>query len=141
MQAPSKDLNAATRKAGARIFTAADFCSHSAQHRARVEALIARGISIDAEILTKIQIPIPRTAHPALSSSPPSQEASVDGGDGARREEERDGEPRRDAVRCCAHHVDQLKSLADGHVQLHPELFRQGLLPAIRPDESLARVG
>ena len=38
-------------------------------------------------------------------------------------------------------HVDQLTSIADGHIQLHADLAARGWRPALRPSESLVRVG
>jgi len=107
---------------GPRFFVEDDFRHHSPSDRARVKLLLSRGISLDRANLQRIKISEPRQTTPS-----PADDAQLN--------------ETRARKACNVQHVDQLKSLADGHIQLHRELFTRGYRPALRPSESLARVG
>ncbi len=92
----------------------ADFEGRPAAERARLEALSTKGIALTHEVLQKIGIRPPVAADAAAPAV-------------------------RSLVR--SRHVDQLISIADGHLQLHADLAAQGWRPALRPSESLVRVG
>ena len=52
-----------------------------------------------------------------------------------------EGDDRHAAHQRSTRHIDQLTSLADGHVQLHAALKAAGRSPALNPAECIARVG
>ena len=93
-------------------FAASDFGAYSEQVRKRVEALAARGIPLDRPTLERIGI-----RPPAAAAAPPPPLAGA------------------------ALHLDQLRSLSDGHIELSAARFAAGYRPALRPVESLFRVG
>jgi hypothetical protein len=87
----------------------------------RLEALVARGLPLTQSTLDRIGIPPPplngrANAHPSAHAAAMARRSNWS-------------------------HLDQLKSLADGHIQLRPDLFALGRRPALRPHESIARVG
>ena len=119
-----------------RAFELRDFASRPPAERSRVEAILARGVKIDEEVLLKVGIrpptrddaPSPSTDE--TSSSPSSPAAS-----------EAPAASAHDAYVRSVMHTDQLTSLCDGHIQLTRELFLAGRRPATLPSDSLARVG
>lgn len=126
--ASSAQTNTASpRTTDAHAFTLDQFAERSEATRSRLASLVARGITLDVPTLAKLNILAPPTAQE--SALPP---------DGTTAEEV---SAAREAHRRSVFHTDQLQSLADGHIQLRPELFAAGVRPAIRPSDSLARVG
>ena len=103
---------AAAEGGGGGAFAASDFGAYSEQVRKRVEALAARGIPLDRPTLERIGI-----RPPAAAAAPPPPLAGA------------------------ALHLDQLRSLSDGHIELSAARFAAGYRPALRPVESLFRVG
>ncbi len=97
-----------------------DFERHPREQRSRVEALLSRGIRVDALALERIGIAPPEPTTGAAAGADTAEA---------------------DATRAQGMHVDQLMSLADGHVQLETALFNAGRRPAVRPVGSLGRVG
>ena len=98
-------------------FTLDDFAGQSDATKARLAALVARGIALDATTLAKLRIPPPSastTAAPAASESG----ASVDS-----------AEPLRERTCVQSLTLDQLQSLTDGHLELQAELFAGGMRP------------
>jgi len=104
-------------------FSIHDFATRPAAQRARIEALVARGISIDEGVLAKLGISPPGVAEAADQAAPAAATAQVE------------------MHRRSVSHKDQLMSLADGHIQLHTALRERGRRPAMQPADSLARVG
>jgi len=98
-------------------FELADFAHHPVKQRQRVAALLKRGLKMDGEALQRIGISPPRA----------ETEMAVQGRDAGSTSN--------------VMHLDQLKSLADGHLQFHRHLFEAGRRPALEPSESLGRVG
>lgn len=103
--------------APAAAFALSAFSSRPRSQRMRLEALTARGIPLTPSTLERIGIPPPPGLHGRAGTDAASRRRSN------------------------WSHLDQLKSLADGHVQLRQDLFAQGRRPALRPHESIARVG
>ena len=97
---------------GGGAFAPSDFGAYSEQVRKRVEALAARGIPLNRPTLERIGI-----RPPAAAAAPPPPLAGA------------------------ALHLDQLRSLSDGHIELSAARFAAGYRPALRPVESLFRVG
>lgn len=111
----------------AAAFALSDFASRPRSQRMRLEALVARGLPLTQSTLERIGIPPPPHALGRDGTAAPGVEAAAQAVALARRSN--------------WSHLDQLKSLADGHVQLRPDLFALGRRPALRPHESIARVG
>jgi F0F1-type ATP synthase alpha subunit len=119
-----------------RLYTLDDFTARPQQQRSRIEALLSRGVRIDAKALARLGI------------EPPTAELGVrEGvekclGVGANAESTDHSVAADDAAaRRSVGHVDQLMSLADGHIFLHSERAEAGFWPATVPSDSLARVG
>jgi len=128
---PPTDVGVAQGTVAAPAFALSEFVSRPRSQRVRLEALAARGIPLSEATLVQIGIPPPQRA--TGSAEPHSA-----GAEGANRAA---AALSRASHRSNWSHLDQLKSLADGHLQLHAELFALGRRPALRPHESIARVG
>ena len=72
-----------------------------------------------------------------LAIRPPAAAAAV----AAAAADAAEGDDRHAAHQRSTRHIDQLTSLADGHVQLHAALKAAGRSPALNPAECIARVG
>ncbi len=100
--------SASAGPSGGPVYTDADFADKPPAQRRRVSALISRGVTIDDRALRAIGIPPPKVRTDDGAGAATSPLASR-----------------------FAEHVDQLKSLADGHVQLVAERFAAGRRPAL----------
>ena len=89
---------------GTHTYALSDFERYPETQRARLEALTNRGLTLDRELLDRIKIRAPK-----WSDADGSEELTLE------------------FLR--NQHIDQLKSLADGHIQLHPHLFASGSYP------------
>jgi hypothetical protein len=78
----------------------------------RVRILEERGIKLTPEVLLKLGIPVPGSDHPVAGKGQRSQQ-----------------------------HLEELSSLADGHIDLREKLASQGRVPPIDPANSLTRIG
>ena len=119
-------------------YTLADFVDRPEAERARIAALLARGITLDALTLARIRIRAPPPPVPAPATAAPSAGAAVGVASvPLTPPPSAEAEARRRSVG----HIDQLMSLADGHVLLQRRLFALGRRPAMQPSEAIARVG
>ena len=126
-----------------RVFVREDFAGRPAKERTRIEALLTRGVEVDATILEKLKIRVPLPNEPPDAQPPPPKTPPAP--------DEmlpvplvpsmRKDSPQVLAARRSIYHTDQLTSLADGHIQLQRALFDAGRRPASLPTDSLARVG
>jgi hypothetical protein len=154
---------ASTAQAGAmtqdgpssRTFTLDDFASRPQAERARIEALLTRGVTIDDDVLAKLGMrpPPPPSPPPPLESNSPAPAPGMQAVPLVPSSPPPTGAPAWPLPPLPAHeqvlmaarrsigHTDQLTSLADGHVQLQKALFDQNRRPATLPTDSLARVG
>jgi F-type H+-transporting ATPase subunit alpha len=105
----------------ARAFELKDFASHPKPTQARLAALVARGVALEPKVLRALGI-----EPPALKTATPLGAADLEA---------------REAHRRTVLHIDQLMSLADGHLSLRRSLFEEGRRPAVLPGEAIARVG
>ena len=109
------------------------FASHPATERARIAALLQRGVRIDDDVLRRLAIRPPAAAAAADANADANADADADA--------DAEGGDCHAAHARSMRHIDQLTSLADGHVQLHAELKAAGRSPALEPAECIARVG
>ena len=84
---------------------------YSNKTRTRIELLVKKGIPVTDDVCEKLGIPAPKS----------------------------DADAR--AAMLTTMHVDQLISLADGHILLSPDLVKEGQDPPLDPAHSLTRIG
>ena len=128
---------------------------HSAKEIARLSVLVERGIPLTSATLSKIGVALPHAPlrgeeeGAAASSAGAALDASAAAAAAAsassssrssRSSRSSSSDSLFDGLSSDAH-LEELKSLADGHIVLCPLLFAAGQLPALDASKSITRIG